>query len=170
MYKTDQLRQTYLTTAIIAGSMVSAVFIYAGILRFLQLRGIAPVMELEPTMLEYVGYALLGLSGVTFLSIQFLRKMCLRKGTRPLSGGSSSSLPEPAEESSVLLGKLRMATVISCGLAETPAVCGLALGLLGGAPRDVYILFGISLVLLMFYFPRLERWKDFLRGSGWSSV
>ena len=147
----EELRQSYLTDAVIAGSMVTGVFVYVGVLRYLQLHGHTPFVMLEARILGYIGYTFFGLAGAVFLAIRFLRRAHLAKDR--VSGLHAA------------LGRLRMATVVSCALAETIAVLGLVLGLLGGSQRDVYILFGISLVLLFVYFPRPDKWKALTRGA-----
>jgi len=62
----------------------------------------------------------------------------------------------------MLLGKLRVFSIIRGSLCEAPGLLGFILYLLGRQELDLYILCGLSFVLLSAFLPRQEIWEDFL--------
>ena len=51
------------------------------------------------------------------------------------------------------------AAMITAALGEAPAVMGFAYYLLTGIRRDFYFLAGLSIILLLLYFPKAEYWE-----------
>ena len=64
-----------------------------------------------------------------------------------------------------LLGRLRTVAWLTLAAAETPALAGLALFLVGGYNEDFYWLKFVSLLLLFMYFPRPKNWEAHLRNA-----
>jgi uncharacterized membrane protein YbhN (UPF0104 family) len=50
--------------------------------------------------------------------------------------------------------------VVAYALADLPATCGLAFHLLTGRRLEFALLMGLSLVVLLAYFPRWEEWEQ----------
>ncbi|MBM3294450.1 MAG: hypothetical protein FJY82_07980 [Candidatus Aminicenantes bacterium] len=69
-----------------------------------------------------------------------------------------------SEDAPSALSRLVLANLTVLGLAEVPAVLGLALFFLGGFNRDFYVLAFVSLVLMFMYFPRRRTWESYLQG------
>ena len=63
--------------------------------------------------------------------------------------------PPPGEDPSPVLGRVRAAYVTGFALAESVALLGLVLCLLGGALNDVLPFFAVAVVLFVLLFPRL---------------
>ena len=106
-------------------------------------------------LLRIIFYAL---ALAQFLMIGFVRGLILR-----------SSPPVPVE---ILLARLARANIVTLALCELPALLGLVLFFVAGFISDFYLLFGVSMLLLFFYFPRYNKWKNWVRdkaGSHWES-
>jgi hypothetical protein len=63
------------------------------------------------------------------------------------------------------LGRLKTVALLTLALAETPALLGLALFLVGGYNVDFYGLLFVSLILLFMYFPRIRTWEAHLQNA-----
>jgi len=58
----------------------------------------------------------------------------------------------------MIVERLSMASVVSMLISELPCVYGLALFLIAGDLIDFYLLFGLSIIYSMIYFPRYKNW------------
>lgn len=67
----------------------------------------------------------------------------------PIESGPAGEVPAPT------LGRLRSAYIASFALAESVAVLGLVLRLLGGAVNEILPFFAVAVVLFVLLFPRL---------------
>ncbi len=67
------------------------------------------------------------------------------------------------ESVDTLIEKLVRANIITLALCELPALFGLVLFFIGGFYTDFYILLGVSMLMLFFYFPKYNRWKEWIR-------
>ena len=68
-----------------------------------------------------------------------------------------SSLPEAA-------GAYLIALIVALALAESVAIFGLVLGLLGAPPKVVMPFFAVAWVLMLIRFPSQEKLDEFLSG------
>ena len=59
---------------------------------------------------------------------------------------------------SMIVERLSRAGVSSMLISELPSVYGLALFLIAGDLVDFYLLFGLSIIYSMIYFPRYKNW------------
>lgn len=135
----------YRATVVVAIAMVASVLMYAGIVEFLG--RVSPAEPAAvPEMVPLLRQIFRGLALVTFLFLAWL-------GTRP----AQSDGDPPAR-----FGRLRSRTVLGLALAESIAIYGLVLFLLGRDPRDFYTLFAVSLLSFTVVFPRRDRWRDAL--------
>jgi len=62
--------------------------------------------------------------------------------------------------------RLLVANMISMSLCEIPALLGFVLYLMAARPLDFYPLVVLSLILVSYYFPRIEAWEEWLREQG----
>jgi len=56
------------------------------------------------------------------------------------------------------------AAVITYAFCESIAVLGLVLYFLGGSSTDFYVFMVISLFFFSVYFPKYERWEEWMKG------
>ncbi|UCG50971.1 MAG: hypothetical protein JSW58_12320 [Candidatus Latescibacterota bacterium] len=135
----------YRIAALINVSMVVSLFIYAGIVEFLNIgaQSFAPMTGLDiPRYVFLVG-------GLVFIPVaRLVRANLLQR-----------SPDEPLE---TLLVKLSRAAVVTGAICEVPALLGLVLFFIGGQRVDFYLLCAVSAGMFIVYFPRLSRWKDWL--------
>jgi hypothetical protein len=112
----------------------------------------------KPSYHDLLRLILYGVSLCQFIIIGFVRSMLIKTSS--------------AETISSLIDKLMRATIVTLALCEMPAIFGLVLFFVGRYYADFYLLLGISLVMFFFYFPRYNRWKEWLRkkaGPNWDS-
>lgn len=142
----DDLRRTYRETAIVCGSLVASVLIYAVVVEVLRTRlplgGVGAGVNVD--LLRYAFYFLAGIEG---LAIPFVR--------RTIEAG-------PTVRGSIL-ARLRTGALVAASLAEAAAVMGLVLFMLAGRRLDFYLLAGWALLLQLVHFPRRERWEEAAR-------
>ena len=119
----DATKRAYLTTTIIAGSMVMSVFVYAGVIWFLRSQGTIPIAQVAPEWLNAFSYAFYGISASLFVVLSALRGRMFSR--------------TPGEEAGEVLTRLRAATITTFALGEAPAIMGLVLAFLGGRLRDL---------------------------------
>lgn len=141
-----ELTKRYMTAAIAAAGIVSAIVFYTVVVEILAGRGYAaPLRPPAAYALKYGLYIL----GVSCLAL-------LKLADRFLPPGDGT--PD---------GELRALTklaMVKAALCELPAVCGLILFLLTGGRADFYMLAVFSLALEIHHFPRLPAWEEKLRG------
>ncbi len=70
--------------------------------------------------------------------------------------------PQP----SALISRLMTVTIISLAVSYTPALLGLVSFLMWGERLAFYALWGVSLVAMLVYFPRLRFWEAWVEGGG----
>lgn len=155
MTETDRTeRQQALRTAtVIARTVTAALFAYAFVVEALPIvkPGFVGLLAGSQSTIDVLRYGLSGLTlGIALLIPALRRRLTSRTPSR------ESSVRPPAQ---VLLA----ATVISLALAESPAIFGLVLFLLGGNRWDFYGFAAFALLLMLVVFPRDHEWRDWLR-------
>jgi hypothetical protein len=158
MSSLKKVYQTY-RTAMIVGAAIGGALVFYVVLVEIFKSARAPVDPLDDRsrydLLRIIFYAL---SLGQFLMIGFVRGLILRTPS--------------AEPVDALLAKLARANIVTLALCELPALLGLVLFFLAGFISDFYLLFGVSMLMLFFYFPRYNKWKNWVRdkaGSHWDS-
>jgi len=66
---------------------------------------------------------------------------------------------------SAYLWRLLLISIISYALCEAVAIEGLGAYIIGGNKTEFYLIWGMALLLLMFYFPRYSQWEKYIRGK-----
>ena len=152
MEKDSGLQSGFKTAVIISAAFIGTLFIYALVADFIK-RIDSPFMGFVsgtefPSSTRYVFYAI---SFLLFVLIPKIRRLFLDR------------LPslKPDRRTPLLI----KTQIITNALCELPANLGLVLFLLNGSGRDFYLLLGISLVLLLIFFPRLSIWNDLMSRS-----
>jgi F0F1-type ATP synthase membrane subunit c/vacuolar-type H+-ATPase subunit K len=140
----DELKRTYRVATLIGMALIGSLFIYAVLVEVLRassfLRGFLPF---EGT--EILRYAFFACAVAQVFLIRFIRSVILSKGKG--------------------IQRFLVATIVTYVLCESIAILGLVLFLSGGDPFDFYLLAGLSLILLMLYFPRYSQWEDWNRAT-----
>ena len=143
---------------IIGAAIGGALILYLGIAEVFKSTR-APVDPLDDrSRFDLVRMVFYALALAQFLMIGFVRGLILR-----------TSSPEPV---ATLLAKLARANIVTLALCELPALFGLVLFFLAGFVSDFYLLFGVSMLMLFFYFPRYNKWKNWVinkAGAHWDS-
>ena len=159
------LEKTSRTARIIALAMLVSVLIYMGIAEF-YIRENVNVSLKEIHLFRYILYAI-AVAEIFF--IFFLRKLMLQKKTKLPSYLMDTlkqryqSMNIPANDSEITFcQRLLSTTIITFALCESIAIYGLLLFILGKNRQDLYILAGLSLILMIGFFPSLEKWKNLL--------
>ena len=130
-------------------AMLTALFFYLIAGLFLRDKVSLSVEERTLEILRYVFYSL---SIITIVSITFLRKMILRSGITGIMHGPISD--------NTAVAKYSAAIIFSLAFAETIAVYGLVLTLLGKNTTDLYILIFLSAATMIYYRPFKEQLID----------
>lgn len=133
---------------IVAGSMFASVLVFVGFVE-LAVRGLIPVgtTESDATVIRYTFF---GISIALVFAINVIRSIMLR----------TARTDDPAQ----LTARLTSTSVITAGLAESPAIMGFVLFLGWGYYADFYLLTLIAFYLLARHFPRRSQWEAFVRG------
>jgi len=160
----DELRKRRQITALIAGAMIASVFIYALVAMVIQesgpLPGFSGSKEQEQMLRIFIFAIAIGDALFTFIFKKFLLA-----GSAGIAQGMNESLVIP-----VLAQKLQVTTIVVLAFCESVAVFGLVLFFLTGNNSDMYILLALSLLLFIFHFPRLGKWRDFISDRQTASI
>ncbi len=145
----EDLRNMYQATAIVCAGMIGSLFIYVAVVEstrvvFGDFNGFLTASSLE--LVKY-GFYVLALTFIVAITTIKARISEVRSFDAP----------------SVIISKLSKAAFLISGLSEIPAVLGLLLFLLGGLHTDFYILWFLSLMLMLLQFPRLTAWEYLAR-------
>lgn len=73
-------------------------------------------------------------------------------------------LLRPGADAADPVSRLFAASVVALALAEAPGIFGLVLFILTRNASEAYPLIGLSAVLLLFHFPRRDRWLEAVGG------
>jgi len=61
--------------------------------------------------------------------------------------------------------RLLMISILSAVLCAPISVYGLAVYIMGGNKTDSYLVFGLVLLLMVYYFPRYGQWEKYIRSK-----
>lgn len=158
-YNAESLRSGHRKAVLFCLTIIPSVIFYAGLVEYLA-RSSPPFRGFSPIGAEFFSklkLLLLGVTAVTFVVIPIIRNRVLANapGARNASGDQLRELPD----------KLVSNTIISIALCESIAIYGLVLFFLNGARQEFYLFFLLSLVALIFHFPRFSRWEDWARSA-----
>lgn len=146
MNQPDDIRKHLQMAQIIQGAGIISVFLYAGVATMLHLQKFQYAMRELESVFRIV-FPVLGIATLAFLPI--LRWHLLRtKGSEDLK---------------TLLTKLRIVSIASMALCETPAIYGLCLHLTTGNIREAAFLGAIGLIALVAWFPTEADWTAYLQ-------
>jgi hypothetical protein len=145
----SDLRQAHRTAVLIASGLVTSLVVYAVVAHvFRASQSPGDETRLPEPALRLVRYAAwIGSAAVAAL-LPVLRHALLTRRAE--------------DTRAVAIGRLTLATVTVGALAESPALAGFVLLLLGGLSLDFYLLGSLSLALLLANFPRYEAWEEWI--------
>jgi hypothetical protein len=156
----ESLCKGYRLAVYICCAMIASVFIYAGVVEYLEVQN-APFHGYSPlpaAVYDKLRLILLVVALVDFALIPYIRNSALkaasRLGTAPVAG---ANLPGP-------VGKLITVSMITFALCESIAIYGLVLFLVNGGRQEFYLFLLIALAAFAIHFPRYNRWEEWLRG------
>lgn len=143
------------TARILHGAMVVTLLVYAGIVHLLQQTGWSGRAAADA--LPLIRWILYALGAAEFLVVLVARSRAL----------SAEGLEDAARRggAEAALGLLQTRLVVLLALAESVAIYGLVLFLLGGSLRDFYVLWAAGLVAQLVLTPRRELWDEVARGA-----
>jgi hypothetical protein len=145
----NDLRKMYQATAIVCGALFASLFIY-----------VAAVEVTRTTFEEFAGF--LRLPNSELLRYLVYSVALMQLGVIKMIKARSTEI-NASDVPSVIISKLSKTAFLGAGLSEIPAALGLVLFLLLGLYADFYILWLMSLVLMLIQFPRLTRWEQLAR-------
>ena len=156
----ESLTKGYRLAIYICCALIASVFLCAAGVEFLVVKN-APFHGFRP--LPTAGYdkvrlIFLGAVLVTLAPIPYLRKGVLAAARRAGTAPVFPTLPEP-------VARLVYASTLSFTLCQSIAAYGLILFLCNGVRADFYLFLGIALVTFALFFPRFERWKEWLQNE-----
>ena len=143
----ENIKRAYLGAALAAAGIVSAIVIYTVVVELLRMKGYAGA--LKPPAAYAVKYALYVIGASALVALKFAGAITARRRGTP-------------EET---LKALTADAIIKAALCETPAIAGLVMFLLTGYRADFYLLVVFALGLEIYHFPRLNAWRERLRGD-----
>ncbi len=145
----NDTNKEYRSTALVCMGIAASLIFYVVIVEVLRFKHvvIGNYIQLPPaSQMENIRIALF-----VFAALQIILMFVMR-GALARQISSNDTLQTVAM-------KWRMISLISCAIAEIPAVCGLVLFLLAGARYEFYILWACSLALMVMFFPRRRQWQ-----------
>ena len=143
----NDLKKAYETSVSMSWAMIAGLVLCPIIVEIVRMSntsfaGFAPYTASQVRDLVY------GLAILSPLCIRTIRKVILKRGR-------SSDWKDLAK-------RIRAATVVTILIAEMPAMLSFLLFLLGGLYREFYIALAYSLLVIIAYFPRHNRWEKSL--------
>jgi hypothetical protein len=161
--QTAVLEKTLKTARIIAGAMMVSLLVYVLMAEFLVTR----INGISFPQFSFLRLALYVLSGFQVLVIVFLRRVLLQK-TDKFPSVIRDNLKQRYQNQNIATNdretlfcqKLLSTTVITFAISESIAIYGLVLFILEKQRQDLYLLAGLSLFLMVIFFPGSDRWKD----------
>lgn len=147
----EGLRKAYRTTALIGLGMLTSLLVYVVVVELIKKQN-APFGGNSPMpddVISTLRTAFLGVVVVEFFVIRFLNKLMLRS--------SPTAVPFAPD-----VQRLVTAAIVSYALCESVAVYGLVLFLIQGNSGDFYLFLMLSLVYFVVYFPRYNKWEEWI--------
>lgn len=146
------LKREHRTNVIICGALLASTFVYAALVEFLRRQPAFGQSTAAPAeLLGILRPAFYGLSLAMLLAVVVARGALLKK--------------REEEEAPTQVARFRTAAIATGALAETPAIYGLVLFMLGREPRDFYCLGAYALVLQIAYFPTRRKLESWIKGG-----
>jgi hypothetical protein len=144
----ESLKSNYRRAVLLWIAMMGCIFIYVILVKFLAME--APFLKKDSSSPEVmpIKYFLLIFAALTPLLICFVRSQILCGRARKSFKNSSK--------------RLLICSLATNLLCETVAITALSLFFLTHNPLDFYPLMVISLVLLAYFFPRYNQWKEWV--------
>lgn len=139
-----QLRETFNKVLLIAVAIIVSLFICAAIVEWIR-SAYAPFHGFANY--KWIPRLQTFLYLMAMFNILFVRYVVMRIHIAPGSNDFET-----------IVKKLSNADIASMVICELPCFYGLALFLLTGDVIDFYLLFGLSIVYYMIYFPRYKNW------------
>jgi len=150
----EPLRKGMVTVWIVWGALTVSVLMYALIAHLLAKNWRAP----EPTFFVTMRNALYVVSVVEILIVPFLRKWILARSSDSKAFFKLTSLTESHPIPG--LGKYLTVSIISWAIADSIAIYGLILFLLGGSFNDLYLFVGAALAVMIYYRPKMSELEE----------
>lgn len=145
------VKKEHRVTATVAGAFIGAVVFFAGVVEYFSF-AYKPFEGFAPQHVDRLREIFYIVAVMILFGIRMTRKAVLKKS--------------PQDTLRTFVSRLRIATVMTFGLCEIAAALGLVLFLVGGLPRDFYILFLLSLLGMVVYFPRYDHWQAWIGREG----
>jgi hypothetical protein len=149
----ESLRKGMVGIWIIWAALAISALIYVLLAHLLAKSWTAP----QPDFLSTLRNAFYVVSTAEIFIIHFSRKWML--ATRSDSGAFKSALvtkhhPTPG------LGKYTTVSIVSWAIADSIAIYGLLLFLLGGSFQDLYLFVAVALAVIIFYRPKMSELEE----------
>jgi hypothetical protein len=157
---TRSLRDQFSTMRFLHGVLFVPIAFYGGMAFLIAHPSAHPPIDPDLLLAIFGGISVLGV----FVVIPLLRKRLLPE--RP--DGPPLDLDAPVQVDARLiaaLGKLRVASIVTWALAESPAMFGLMIPFLGGPAAYYLPLAGVALVGLLVYRPTRQLFDGVIRGA-----
>lgn len=149
----EWLENTFNQVRWIALAMLGSLFVEAIVVEmihwFFPFEGFATAEEGLSPSVQYVLIAV-GLSDLVFLP--FLRRSML------------AARGDHTEKR--LIARLRAVAIVTLAIAHFPALMGMVIFVLWTSRWAFYLLWGVSLIVMLAYFPRLRFWEEWISGGG----
>lgn len=147
----DEIEKSWKTIHIIWIAMLIALFVY--LLVGLSLEDKIDI-SVDKRVFNIIRYVFYGISAIAFFSIKYVRNYILHSKTPDQSDGGSFASPA--------VFNYVKATIASLAIAESIAVFGLVLFILGKNRIDLYLLIFVSALAMMIYRPFKEHMVDLM--------
>jgi hypothetical protein len=141
------LKKAYESSVSMSWAMIAALVLCPLIVEIVRMSN-AAFAGFAPYAANQIRDPVYGLAIILPLCIRTIRKLILKRGQ--------------ASDWKALASRLRAATAVTILIAEMPAMLGLLLFLLAGFYREFYIALAYSLLVVLAYFPRFNRWEKSL--------
>ncbi|NIM19983.1 MAG: hypothetical protein GTO51_07020 [Candidatus Latescibacteria bacterium] len=156
-----KLNDVYRKAMVLGAAIGGGLLFYVLIVEVLksQLKPVEPIpgeMSADQSYLDILRLIFYIIAFAQFAVLSFVRGILLRT--------------KASDTVDSLLEKLLRTTIVTLAICEVPALLGLVLFFVGRFYPDFYILFAVSMAMLFFYFPRYNRWKEWIRnkaGADW---
>ncbi len=149
----ELLENTYRRARLIAMALLGSLFVDVAVVEMMRwFNPFAGLMDPETGLSPRFQYLIMiiGLSDLIFLP--FLRRSLLT---------ARDSAP-PA----ILIPRLISVSIVTLAVSYAPALLGLGIFLLWGNRLPFYVLWGVSFVVMLGYFPRQSVWEEWVGGGG----
>ena len=149
----ESLRKGMVAIWIIWAALAISALIYVLLAHLLAKSWTAP----QPDFLSTLRNALYVVSIVELLIIHFIRKRML--ATRSDSRAFKLTLLTKHDPTQAL-GKYTTISIVSWAIADSIAIYGLLLFLLGGSFKDLYLFVAVALVVMIYYHPKMSELEE----------